>query len=70
MPHTSGMVKVKPYYDELKMTGDERDKLVVKLRGAGWTYRQIGAAVGMSANGVMEVLRRVADGRRGRDPRG
>lgn len=69
MPHTSGMVKVKPYYDELKMTGEERDELIVKLRNAGWSYRDVGAQVGMSANGVMHALRRIADGRRGRNPR-
>jgi hypothetical protein len=52
------------------MTGPERDALIVRLRRKRWSYARIGAACGMSANGVMLSLRRIAEGRPGRDPRG
>lgn len=64
------MVKVKPYYDETGLTGEERDAIVVKLRQRGYSYRQIGEATGMTANGVMHALRRIEEGRPGRSPRG
>ncbi len=51
------------------MSGPERDALIVRLRRRGWTYRRIGKALGMSANGVMLALRRIVEGRAGRDLR-
>ena len=52
------------------MTAPQRDALIVKLRGQGWSYRRIGAVTGMSANGVMQALRRIeGGGGPGRDPR-
>lgn len=47
----------------------ERDKLIMELRMRGWSYRAIGKRVGMSANGVMHSLRRMAEGKPGRPPR-
>jgi len=46
---------------EATMSDDQRTRLMVTLRQRGWTYKRIGAAVGMSANGVMQALRRVTD---------
>jgi DNA-directed RNA polymerase specialized sigma24 family protein len=48
------------------MTADERDQKVVELKALGRSYREIGAATGLSANGVMHALRRIAEGRPGR----
>ena len=70
MLDNSSMVQTGRYYDETGLTGDERDALVVRLRGLGWSYRRIGAATGLTANGVMHALRRIEDGRPGRAPRG
>lgn len=44
----------------------ERDKLILELRGRGWSYRAIGKRVGMSPNGVMHSLRRMREGKPGR----
>jgi hypothetical protein len=54
------------YYD---LPAAERDKLIMELRLRGWSYRAIGKRVGMSANGVMHSLRRMAEGKPGRAPR-
>lgn len=51
------------------MGAAERDKLIRELRLQGLSYRAIGNRVGMSANGVMHSLRRMAEGRPGLDPR-
>jgi len=48
----------------------DRDARLVELRRQGYSYQQIGAALGMSATGVMKALRRIEDGRPGRNPRG
>lgn len=56
-------------YNEVELTATQRDRLIVKMRRHGYTYRQIGAAVGMTANGVMTSLQRIAEGRPGRNPR-
>jgi hypothetical protein len=48
----------------------ERDARILELRKRGMSYRDIGKAVGMSANGVMHSLRRMAEGKPGRDRRG
>jgi transposase len=47
----------------------DRDKKIMELRGRGMSYRDIGKQVGMSANGVMHSLRRMREGRAGKDPR-
>jgi DNA-binding NarL/FixJ family response regulator len=52
-----------------EMSGETRDALILKLRRQGWTYRQIGRAVGMSPNSVGHALQRIAEGRPGRGPR-
>ncbi len=68
------------YYDATGLTAPQRDELIVTLRRKGYTYRKIAKLVGMSPNGVMQALRRMADPtplekaqsqvlRQGRDPR-
>jgi hypothetical protein len=52
------------------MSAPERDERIVELRRRGLSYARIGKAVGLSANGVMHSLRRIAEGRPGRDARG
>jgi IS30 family transposase len=67
-------------YDATGLTAPQRDELIVRLRRKGYTYRKIGRAVGMSPQGVLQALRRMADPaplekarsqalRQGRDPR-
>jgi hypothetical protein len=46
-----------------------RDALIVALRRKGFTYRQIGKVIGMSAGSVGHALERIAEGRPGRGPR-
>jgi hypothetical protein len=48
------------YYDQTRLTAPERDQMISKLRRCGYTHRRVGKAVGMSANGVMQALRRMA----------
>jgi IS30 family transposase len=68
------------YYDATGLTAPQRDELIVRLRRKGYSYRKIGKAVGMSPQGVLQALRRMADPaplatapsqvvRQGRDPR-
>jgi DNA-binding Lrp family transcriptional regulator len=52
-----------------RLNSDDRDKKILLLRQRGMSYRDIGKQVGMSANGVMHSLRRMQEGRPGRDPR-
>lgn len=52
-----------------ELNAGDRDELIRELRGRGWSYRAIGKRVGMSANGVMHSLRRMAAGKPGRDSR-
>jgi hypothetical protein len=52
-----------------KLSAAERDKVIRELRLRGYSYRDIGKQVGMSANGVMHSLRRMAENRPGRDRR-
>ena len=58
-----------PYYDEIRLTAPQRDKMIAELRRRGLSYRAIGKRVGMSANGVTTSLRRIQAGLPGRDPR-
>ncbi len=49
---------------------DARDELIVKLRRSGWTHREIGVRVGLSARGgVSHALVRISAGRPGRPVR-
>lgn len=40
----------------------QRDRMIVQLRRAGWTYKRIGKRVGMSESGVKRACDRIADG--------
>jgi DNA-binding NarL/FixJ family response regulator len=40
----------------------ERDRMIMRLRRAGWTYKRIGVRVGMSESGVKRALDRIAMG--------
>ncbi len=40
------------------MNDEVRAELITKLRRQGWTYKQIGPHVGLSANGVKYALMR------------
>ncbi|MGO9692948.1 MAG: hypothetical protein ACLPYO_03840 [Mycobacterium sp.] len=41
------------------MNDQVRAELIMDLRRRGWTYKQIGTRVGLSANGVKYALHRV-----------
>ena len=43
----------------------ERDRMILKLRRAGFTLAQIGKRVGMSESGVQRALQRIREGRFG-----
>jgi hypothetical protein len=43
------------------MSKEEKERLIVELRRRRWTYEKIGKQVGMSKNGVMQLLRRVTN---------
>lgn len=43
------------------MSDAERVRIMLELRAKRWTYKQIGKQLDMSANGVMQALRRVTD---------
>jgi DNA-binding CsgD family transcriptional regulator len=51
------------------LTPFERDRAIVELRKRGYTYRQIGKAVGMSPSSVLYAWRRLAAGGPGTRPR-
>jgi hypothetical protein len=50
------------YYSDVQLTPFQRDELITSLRKRGYSYRAIGRAVGMSANGVMQAWRRLEAG--------
>jgi hypothetical protein len=54
------------YYE---MSAMQRDEKILEMRRRGYSYRAIGKAVGMSPNGVMHSLRRISEGRPGRNSR-
>ncbi len=56
------------YYDGLSPI--ERDEKIVELRRRGWKLKQIAAVTNMSTSGVSDALKRIAEGRPGRDARG
>ena len=43
----------------------ERDRMILRLRRAGWSYKRIGQRVGMSESGVSRAVQRIRDGRFG-----
>jgi hypothetical protein len=47
---------------DVHLTPYQRDELIIKLRRRGYSYRRIGRAVGMSANGVMHAWHRLQAG--------
>jgi hypothetical protein len=47
------------------MPAIQRDKLIMRLRRAGWTHQRIGKRVGMSESGVRRALLRIREGRFG-----
>jgi DNA-binding CsgD family transcriptional regulator len=47
----------------------EKDRLILELRRKGYTYAQIGKALGMSKTGVRYALVRMQQGRSGRATR-
>jgi transposase-like protein len=57
------------YYDDTKQTAPQRDQTILALRRRGYSYRAIGKAVGMNHSSVIAALRRIEEGRPGRDPR-
>lgn len=57
------------YYDADGLTAPQLDALIVKLRRQGLSQSKIAAAVGLTQQGVAAVLKRIAAGRPGRDPR-
>jgi hypothetical protein len=44
------------------LNAPDRDRMIVELRRRGWTYKRIGARVGMSESGVKRALDRIRDG--------
>ena len=40
----------------------QRDQMIVALRRRGWTYKRIGARVGLSESGVQRALLRIREG--------
>jgi hypothetical protein len=57
------------YYDKIRLTPYQRDRMIVELRRRGYTYRAIGKAVGMSASSVLYAWRRLQAGGPGTRPR-
>lgn len=47
------------YYRRTPQVHGNRDALIMAYRAGGWSYRKIGSALGMSANGVMQVVHRI-----------
>lgn len=52
-----------------EMNAADRDRRILELRRKGYTYAQIGKALGLSKTGVRYALIRIAQGREGRAPR-
>ena len=53
----------------IEMNAGDRDKRILELRKKGYTYAQIGKALGLSKTGVRYALIRISQGREGRPPR-
>jgi hypothetical protein len=53
----------------VEMNAGTRDRKIIELRSRGYTYAQIGKAVGLSKTGVRAALIRIAQGKEGRPPR-
>ena len=52
-------MEVAEYYRRAPKVHGNRDGLILAYRARGWSYRKIGSALGMSANGVMQVVHRI-----------
>jgi transposase-like protein len=50
----------------IERSAAEKDRLILDLRRKGYTYAQIGKALGMSKTGVRYALIRMQQGRTGR----
>ena len=57
------------WLDEVGLTAQQTDDLIVTMRRAGYTLTAIAQRVGMSPSGVHRALARISDGRPGRAPR-
>jgi DNA-binding CsgD family transcriptional regulator len=55
------------YYDGL--TAMQKDELIVKLRRQGLSQAKIGKRLGLTQQGISKAIRRISEGRLGRDPR-
>jgi predicted transcriptional regulator len=55
------------YYDSLPSL--ERDRLIVKWTKQGYSQKRIAVTLGLTQQGVSKALRRISEGRPGRDPR-
>ena len=56
------------YYDGLSPI--ERDELIVKLARQGYSQSKIARQLGVTQQGISKALKRIAEGRIGRDARG
>jgi IS30 family transposase len=52
------------------LTAGERDELIVKLHRKGFSQAKIAHRLGLTQQAISKALRRIAEGRPGRDPRG
>jgi transposase len=57
------------YRDEIQLTPYLRDRMIIKLRQRGLSYRAIGKRVGMDASGVYRAWQRLQAGGQGTRPR-
>jgi transposase len=44
------------------LPAQERDRIIIQLRRAGWTHRAIARRVGMSESGVARAVQRIRAG--------
>lgn len=52
-----------------QLSADQKDAMLVTLRRRGWTLDRIAKHMGMSHGGVHAALKRIAEGRPGKDER-
>jgi hypothetical protein len=62
-------VRQERWLDEVGLTAQETDDMIVTMRRAGYPLSAIAECVRMSPSGVHRALARIADGRPGRAPR-
>jgi DNA-binding MarR family transcriptional regulator len=61
-------IKTGYYYSGLSPI--QRDELIVELRRKGLSQSKIARRLGVTQQGISKALRRIAEGRLGRDARG